>query len=130
MNEELISSEFFESLTNIHLLGTHLRPSLPVPDMPDRLRNFEKILRLFGLQFSSHAEPEVPFAGFPGQQKPTPPPVPDITFEDEETITYEPTASPVREMRTAVVPVRVYLTGVPKGVNMTNDEQVRHYELQ
>ena len=120
VNEDLTGDQFFEQVTNIHLFGCH--ECAIVEDMDDRLRNFEMILRLFGLQFGSNAKPEKPFQVFPGQQKPTTSPTMSTT-EEQETITEAPTLSPIESLETIDVPVNVFLTRVPSGVNMTNDEQ-------
>lgn len=80
------------------------------------------VLSLFGLQFGSHADPEPPFRAFPGQQEPTLPPT--MVPEVESIITPSPTPAPVEPTETEIVNVNVFLTGVPEGKNMTNDEQL------
>jgi hypothetical protein len=86
--------------------------------MDSRLRNFEKVLSTFGLQFGSHATAESPFKGFPGQPPPTPPP----TVISPGANTVSPTSSPTAPIETVVAQVNVFLTGVTPDVNMTGEE--------
>ncbi len=70
----LTNAEFFDGAAKIHVLGCHKTgcSSLGSPTgMDARLRAFEMVMSLFGLQFEPHAEPEPPFRAFPGQQVPT-----------------------------------------------------------
>ncbi|KAL7551349.1 hypothetical protein ACHAWF_014540 [Thalassiosira exigua] len=78
VNEDLVNTKFFSAATDIHVLGCHEEGSCAngrtVEDYNARLRAFEKVLSLLGLQFGSHADLEPPFKAFPGQHQPTPPP--------------------------------------------------------
>ena len=123
VNEDLLGTDFFDKVTKIHLRGCHEEgcSDISITDMDDRLRAFEKVMALLGLQFGSHAEAEPPFVAFPGQQQPTPPPT--VIPEELEVTTDRPTPAPIEMTETLIVPVNVFLTGTPDGVNMTNDEQ-------
>jgi hypothetical protein len=83
--------------------------------MDARVRNFEKTLSVLNLQFTSIAKAEPPFKTFPGQVPPTKPPVVDAA-------TKPPTGSPISTIENVIVPVRMYLTGVPPETNMTSSE--------
>ena len=122
VNSDLQSPDFFYALSRIHLLGCHEEgcSDRTIKDMDVRLRNFEKVMALLGLQFGSHAKAESPFVAFPGQQMPTPPP--SVISEDLMAIPV-PTLPPLDMTQDLIVPVNVFLTGVLDGKNMTNDEQ-------
>jgi len=123
VNEDLVGTDFFAAVTRIHLLGCHEDgcSDRSITDMDDRLRSFEKVMALLGLQFGSHAEAEPPFVAFPGQQQPTPPPT--VIGNQLDSMSDQPTPAPIVLTETLIVPINVFLTGVPDGVNMTNDEQ-------
>ena len=118
VDDNLDDENFFKLATKIHLFGCHLDSCLPkekVPDMDARVRNFEKVLSAFNLQFSSYAKAEPPFKTFPGQVPPTKPPKSD-------EMSKAPTGSPISSILNVVAQVKVYLTGVPVSTNMTAAE--------
>jgi len=126
VNGGLTNTEFFDRAANIHVLGCHTTDcssSRSLTDMDARLRAFETVMSLFGLQFESHAEPEPPFRAFPGQQVPTQAPT-VFVYEEAENSTLSPISSPAERNETVVIPFNVFLTGVPNATNMTNDEQI------
>jgi hypothetical protein len=125
VNGNLKKEEFFEGAANIHVLGCHKTDcslSKSLTDMDARLRAFEMVMSLFGLQFEPHAEPEPPFRAYPGQQLPTPAPTVTVLEETENTL-LSPTSPPAVRNETVIIPFNVFLTGVPNATNMTNDEQ-------
>ncbi len=125
VNGGLTNTEFFDGAVKIHVLGCHKTDcsSLGSPtDMDARLRAFEMVMSLFGLQFESHAEPEPPFRAFPGQQVPTQAPT-VVPPEEAENTTSSPISSPEGN-QTVVIQFNVFLTGVPNATNMTNEEQI------
>lgn len=116
VGDNLEDPNFFLMVTRIHLFGCHLEScSSEIPDMDARVRNFEKTLSVLNLQFTSIAKAEPPFKTFPGQVPPTKPPVVDAA-------TKPPTGSPISTIENVIVPVRMYLTGVPPETNMTSSE--------
>lgn len=120
VNNDLNDDVFFKAVSNIHVLGCHNNKCSGnrVEDIDDRIRNFEKVLSVLGLQFGSHATAEPPFKAFPGQIPPTPPP----TVFVPDAVTEVPSSSPTSTEETVVAQVYVFLTGVPPNVNMTKDE--------
>ena len=126
VNGGLTNTKFFDGAANIHVLGCHktnCSSSKSLTDMDARVRAFETVMSLFGLQFESHAEPEPPFRAFPGQQVPTQAPT-AFAPEEAENSTLSPISSPTEGNETVVIPFNVFLTGVPNATNMTNDEQI------
>jgi len=116
IGDNLEDENFFLMVTRIHLFGCHLEScSSEIHDMDSRIRNFEKVLSVLNLQFTSHAKAEPPFKTFPGQVPPTRPPV-------AATGTKTPTSSPISTIENVVTQVRMFLTGVPPEVNMSNSE--------
>ena len=126
VNGGLTNTKFFDGAANIHVLGCHktnCSSTKSLTDMDARVRAFETVMSLFGLQFESHAEPEPPFRAFPGQQVPTQAPT-AFAPEEAENSTLSPISSPTEGNETVVIPFNVFLTGVPNATNMTNDEQI------
>eukprot|EP00804_Cyclotella_cryptica_P024464 CCRYP_017568-RB/>CCRYP_017568-RB protein AED:0.03 eAED:0.03 QI:1933/1/1/1/1/0.81/11/100/1752 len=117
VRDNLEDGNFFKLATKVHLFGCHLDSCTKheVQDMDARVRNFEKVLSVLNLQFTSNAKAEPPFKTFPGQVPPTAPPV-------VEAASKPPTGSPVSSIEKIVVQVKVFLTGVPPQTNMTNAE--------
>ncbi len=126
VNGGLKNTKFFDGAANIHVLGCHktdCSSSRSLTDMDARVRAFETVMSLFGLQFESHAEPEPPFRAFPGQQVPTQAPT-VFALEEADNSTLSPISSPTEGNETIVIPFNVFLAGVPNATNMTNDEQI------
>lgn len=116
VGDNLDDENFFLMVTRIHLFGCHLSScSDAIPDMDDRIRNFEKVLSALNLQFTSFAKAEPPFKTFPGQVPPTQPPIVDAA-------TSQPTGSPITTIENVEAQVRMYLTGVPPDKNMSSSE--------
>lgn len=124
VNGDLMNTHFFQGAANIHVMGCHTNgcsSSVSVTDMDARLRAFEKVMALFGLQFDSHAESEEKFETYPGQQLPTPPTTGIASVSNSNTSSILPIEDLDRN-ETVYVPFKVFLTGVPNATNMTEDE--------
>jgi len=122
VNNNLIDEDFIKMVSRVHLLGCHgekCHERRTINDMDDRVRNFEKVLTSFGLQFGTHATAEPPFKGFPGQIPPTNPPTIKVEFDRTTTA---PTSSPTTSIETVTTQVNIFLTGVTPDVNMTVSE--------
>lgn len=121
VNNNLGDNNFVEKTSNIHVLGCHENScsGKSINDMDARVRNFEKILSSFGLQFGAHATAEPPFKAFPGQIPPTQPPT---ILVETNFDTASPTGRPTSSAETVTTQVNVYLTGVKPDVNMTEPE--------
>jgi len=126
VNGDLKNTHFFQGAANIHVMGCHTdgcSSSVSVTDMDARLRAFEKVMSLFGLQFDSHAKSEEKFEAYPGQQLPTPPPTVIASGSNSNTSSILPIEDLDRN-ETVYVPFKVFLTGVPNSTNMTEDELI------
>ena len=126
VNGDLKNTHFFQGAANIHVMGCHTdgcSSSVSITDMDARLRAFEKLMALFGLQFDSHAESEEKFEAYPGQQLPTPPPTVIASGSNSNTSSILPIEDLDRN-ETVYVPFKVFLTGVPNSTNMTEDELI------